>query len=197
MPTIVFLFVYLGQLLRIGEEEAAEEMLAAMVDDDAEGQPVVIPRGARVGDDAWQVSTPARIGDGCRLHGNVRAASLTVGRDNEIFGGLRAREGVTVGAGTEIAGNVTTRGGTIRIGPDALVRGDVAADVVELHDDAEVEGSIRAREATTIVTDPVLEESEIMPATVQTDSDTDAELAAKSEGEEVPATQGGADDAEE
>ena len=159
MPTIVFLFVYLGQLLRIGEEEAAEEMLAAMMDDgDREQEPVVIPRGARVADDAWRVSTPARIGDGCRLHGNVRATSLTVGRDNEIFGGLRAKEGVTLGAGTEVAGNVTTRTGTIRVGPDAVVRGDVAADHVEIHDDAEVEGSIRARQETTIVTEPVLEE---------------------------------------
>jgi len=158
MPTLVFLFVYLGQLLRIGEEEAAEEMLSAMMDDDLEEQPVVIPRGSRVSDDAWQVSTPARIGDGCRLHGNVRATSMTVGRDNEVFGGLRAKEGVTLGAGTEVAGNVTTRSGTVRVGPDALVRGDVAADFVELHDDAEVEGSIRAREETTIVTDPVLEE---------------------------------------
>jgi predicted acyltransferase (DUF342 family) len=158
MPTLVFLFVYLGQLLRIGEEEAAEEMLSAMMDDDLEEQPVVIPRGSRVSDDAWQVSTPARIGDGCRLHGNVRATSMTVGRDNEVFGGLRAKEGVTLGAGTEVAGNVTTRSGTVRVGPDALVRGDVAADFVELHDDAEVQGSIRAREETTIVTEPVLEE---------------------------------------
>jgi predicted acyltransferase (DUF342 family) len=191
MPTIVFLFVYLGQLLRIGEEEAAEEMLEAMMDDDAEGQPVVIPRGARVGDDAWRVSTPARIGDGCRLHGNVRAASLTVGRDNEIFGGLRAREGVTVGAGTEVAGNVTTRGGTIRIGPDAVVRGDVAADVVELHDDAEVEGSIRAREATTIVTEPVLQEGDAMPAPDPPDEDDRA--AASAETDERPVVE---DDAE-
>jgi len=175
MPTIVFLFVYLGQLLRIGEEEAAEEVLSAMVDDgDREHQPAIIPRGARVGDDAWRVSTPARIGDGCRLHGNVRAESLTVGRDNEIFGGLRAKEGVTLGAGTEVAGNVTTRTGTVRIGPDTHVRGDVAGEHVEVHREAEIDGSIRAREETTMVTEPVLEE----PAVVSLDEiDEDAQVA--------------------
>jgi predicted acyltransferase (DUF342 family) len=168
MPTIVFLFVYLGQLLRIGEEEAAEEVLAAMLDDDGdrEHQPAIIPRGARVGDDAWRVSTPARIGDGCRLHGNVRAESLTVGRDNEIFGGLRAKEGITLGAGTEVAGNVTTRTGTVRIGPDTHVRGDVAGEHVEVHREADIDGSIRAREETTMVTEPVLEE----PAVVSLDA---------------------------
>jgi cytoskeletal protein CcmA (bactofilin family) len=161
MPTIVFLFVYLSQLLRIGEEEAAEEMLATVVDGEGDGdvEPVVIPRGARVGDDAWRVSKPARIGDGCRLHGNVRAASLVVGRDTEVFGSLRARQGVTVGARTEVTGNVTTRDGTVRIGPDAEIRGDVSGGSVELHHDAEIEGAIRASEETTIVSERVLDDT--------------------------------------
>jgi len=192
MPTIVFLFVYLGQLLRIGEEEAAEEVLAAMLDDegDREHQPAIIPRGARVGDDAWRVSTPARIGDGCRLHGNVRAESLTVGRDNEIFGGLRAKEGVTLGAGTEVTGNVTTRTGTVRIGPDTHVRGDVAGEHVEVHREAEIDGSIRAREETTMVTEPVLEG----PAVVSLD---DVDEAVETGENETDAPEGAADAADE
>ena len=160
MPTIVFLFVYLSQLLRIGEEEKAEEMLSAVLDDgeEREHEPVLVPRGSRVSDDAWQVSAPGRIGDGCRLHGNIRAESLVVGRNNEIFGSLRARNGLTVGAGTEVAGNVTTRSGTIRVGPDANIRGDIAAEYVEVHHEATVEGSIRAREETSMVNNPVVPE---------------------------------------
>jgi predicted acyltransferase (DUF342 family) len=158
MPTITFLFIYLSQLLRIGEEEAAEEMLDALTGEDRDHQPVIIPRGARVGDDAWRVSTPARIGDGCRLHGNVRAESLVVGRDNEIFGSLRAREGVTVGAGTEVTGNVTTRNGTVRVGPGAEIRGDVSGEYVEVHHEATVEGAIRAREETSMVSETVLDD---------------------------------------
>jgi len=164
MPTITFLFVYLSQLLRIGEEEAAEEMLETLVSEDREHQPLVVPRGARVGDDAWQVSTPARIGDGCRLHGNVRAESMVVGRDNEVFGSLRAREGVTVGAGTEVAGNVTTRNGTVRIGPEAEIRGDVSGDYVEVHHEATVEGAIRAREETSMVSETVLDDAALQAA---------------------------------
>ena len=159
MPTIVFLFVYLSQLLRIGEEEAAEEMLSELMDDDREHEPAIIPRGARVSDDAWRVSTPARIGNDCRLHGNIRAESLVVGRDTEIFGSLRAKEGITVGSGTQVTGNVTTRGGTVRIGPDTEVRGDVSGDYVEIHQHADVEGAIRAREETTMVNEPVLDDS--------------------------------------
>jgi predicted acyltransferase (DUF342 family) len=173
MPTIVFLFVYLSQLLRIGEEEAAEEMLSDLVENDREHDPAIVPRGARVSDDAWRVSTPARIGEDCRLHGNIRAESLVVGRNTEIFGSLRGKEGVTVGAGTEVTGNVTTREGTVRVGPDADVRGDVSGEFVEIHQDADVEGAIRANEEMTIVNEPVLDDS--VADAVDTDEVTEQE----------------------
>ena len=178
MPTIVFLFVYLSQLLRIGEEEAAEDMLSEMMDDEREHEPAVIPRSTRVSDDAWRVSTPARIGDDCRLHGNIRAQSLVVGRDTEIFGSLRGKEGVTVGAGTQVTGNVTTRDGTVRIGPDTEVRGDVSGEFVEIHQDAEVEGAIRAREEMTMVSETVLDDSVIESVDTEPEAVTADESAA-------------------
>jgi len=169
MPTIVFLFIYLSQLLRIGEEEAAEELLAAMTDaGDREHEPVLVPRGSRVGDDAWRVSTPGRIGDNCRLHGNIRAESLVVGRDNELFGSLRARRGITVGADTEVTGNVTTRGGTVRVGPGTTIRGDVAGEFVEVHREATVEGAIRASEEMSMVSEPVLDDTVVGTRSAET-----------------------------
>jgi predicted acyltransferase (DUF342 family) len=154
MPTVVFLFVYLSHLLRIGDEEAAEDVVSHLTDDEGrEHDPVLIPRNSRVSDDAWRVSTPATIGDDCRLHGNVRARSLAIGTDNELFGSLRAREDVTIGRGTEIHGDVTTRNGDVRVERDAHVRGDVSADRVDLHETAIVEGSIRARGEMTMIRD--------------------------------------------
>ncbi|PSP52936.1 acyltransferase [Halobacteriales archaeon QH_7_68_42] len=153
MPTVVFLVIYLSQLLRIGEEEAAEELADQLVADEGETQPVVIPRGARVSDDAWRVSTPATVGDDCRIHGNIRAESLTAGADTVVFGSLRAKGDVAVGDETEIKGDVTTRGGDVRIGRDAHVWGDVSAEDVELHEHAVVEGTIRVSGELTQVRD--------------------------------------------
>jgi len=174
MPTIVFLFVYLSQLLRIGEEDAAEELLSAVTDaGERDHEPVLIPRGSRVGDDAWRVSTPGRVGDDCRLHGNIRAESLVVGRDNELFGSLRAREGITVGAGTAVTGNVTTREGTVRIGPETEIRGDVAGEYVEVHREADIEGAIRATEEMSMVSEPVLDDSVVDTSGVDETDDSD------------------------
>ena len=145
VPAIVFYFVVLSQLLRSGETDAADELAEALADGDDVRDPLLIPRGAEISDDAWRVSTPATVGDDCRIHGNLRAESVRVGERNEVFGSLRAREGVTVGAGTVIHGDVTTRGGTVTIEAGARVLGDVSAGDLVVHDGAEIDGSLRAR----------------------------------------------------
>lgn len=145
VPTIVFYFIVLSQLLRVGETDAADELAEALADGDDVRDPLLVPRGAEISDDAWRVSTPATVGDDCRIHGNLRAESVHVGERNEVFGSLRAREGVTVGAETVIHGDVTTRGGTVTIEAGARVLGDVSAGDLVVHDGAEIDGSLRAR----------------------------------------------------
>ena len=54
VPTVVFLFIYLTQLLRLGEEEAAEEVFDELAAD-RDHEPVLIPRSSRVSDDSWRV----------------------------------------------------------------------------------------------------------------------------------------------
>jgi len=149
VPTVVFLFIYLSQLLRLGEEEAAEDLIER-VRRDPEAEPLVIPRSARVSDDAWRVSTPADVGSDCRLHGNLRAERISVGRDTEIFGSLRARGDVTLARGVDVHGDVTTRSGVVRIERGAHVRGDVACEELALDDDADIDGAIRARGEVSI-----------------------------------------------
>ena len=150
VPTLVFLFTYLTHLLRIGEEDLAEDVVSEVFDEE-EGKPLVIPKNADVTDDAWRVSTPAEVGADCRLHGNLRAASITVGERSEVFGSLRARESITVASGTTIHGDVTTRSGEVEIAADARIRGDIACERLRLHEGAVVEGTMRARSEMTIV----------------------------------------------
>jgi predicted acyltransferase (DUF342 family) len=146
MPTIVFLFVYLSQLLRVGEEDTAQQLVDRIADEEApEEEPLLIPRGAEINDQTWRVSTPAVVGEGCRIHGNVRAESIEVAPDNNVFGSLRARGDITVGEGCRIHGDVSTRSGEVRIAPGAEVLGDIACEDLSLHDEAAVDGSIRAR----------------------------------------------------
>ena len=144
MPTITFFVVYLSHLLRLGEEEEAQSLVDELTAS-GEFEPLTVPRSAHVSDDAWRVSTPATIGDDCRLHGNIRATDIDVGENDNLFGSLRAQGDITVGAGTKIHGDVTTRNGDVTVEGDALVLGDVSGQNVEIDPDAEVDGVIRAR----------------------------------------------------
>ncbi len=179
MPTIVFLFVYLSHLLRVGEKEAAAEVASEFLTEDRDAEPVVIPRGSRVSDDSWRVSTPATIGDDCRLHGNIRATDIEVGSDTEVFGSLRAKGSISVGSGTVIHGDVTTRGGDVVVAPGAHIRGGISCDRCELSEAAEVEGTIRARDGITLEDPPTATASDEWTAdsnpiagTDDTDSET-------------------------
>ncbi len=145
MPTIVLLVMYLSHLLRLGEEEAAERIVREVFDEEDDAEPLVIPRGSDVSDDAWRVSTPARVGRDCRLHGNIRARSIEVGTETELFGSLRARGDVGVAEETTIHGDVTTRGGNVTLAEGVRVLGDVSCENLVLNPGAEVEGAIRAR----------------------------------------------------
>ncbi|MDS0292688.1 polymer-forming cytoskeletal protein [Halogeometricum luteum] len=159
VPTLVFYFIVLSQLLRLGENETADE-LADSLSGDSDVDPLVIPRGSTVSDDAWRASTPAVVGDDCRLHGNIRAESIVVGEDDNIFGSLRARGDVSVGSGTRVHGDVTTRDGTVTIASGARVLGDVSCAELELHEDAAVDGTMRAKGDMRIVRADVSRDAE-------------------------------------
>ena len=144
VPTLVFYFIVLSQLLRLGEDEAAGE-LAETLQGESPNDPLVIPRNATVSDDAWRVSTPATIGSACRIHGNIRARAIELGEDNNVFGSLRARNDIVVGSGTRIHGDVTTRNGEVVVEEGARVLGDVSCKDLLLEEGALVDGTMRAR----------------------------------------------------
>ncbi|MFD1571559.1 polymer-forming cytoskeletal protein [Halorubrum laminariae] len=179
VPTLVFYFIVLSQLLRIGETDAADELATALADGDDVRDPLLVPRGAEISDDAWRVSTPATVGDDCRLHGNIRAESIRVGERNEVFGSLRAREGITVGADTVIHGDVTTRGGTVTVEAGARVLGDISAGDLVVHEDAEIDGTLRARGEMKLVQEVDREPSN----TPSSESEDDEEASAGDEEE--------------
>lgn len=157
MPSIVFLFIYLSHLLRLGEEEAAQEIATELLEEEEQApDPLVVPRGSRVSDDTWRVSTHGVIGADCRLHGNIRAARLDIGENNEVFGSLRTKRCITIGKHTRIHGDVTTRHGTVTIADGAEILGDVSCGDLDLHEDARVKGSIRASGEMSITNEPLV-----------------------------------------
>jgi hypothetical protein len=80
-----------------------------------------------------------------------------------------------------VTGNVTTREGTVRVGPETEIRGDVAGEYVEVHREAEIEGAIRATEEMSMVSEPVLDDS-VVETSDAADDDADATAADETAG---------------
>lgn len=152
MPLIVFFIAYLAHVLRTGDEEALEALqdaadaAKAELETITDGAPVMlVPRGASITDDVWEVSAPAQIGSECRLNGNLRAKRIRVDEDTTIYGSLRSQTDVSVGAGSIIHGDIVANHGSVELAADTVVKGDVRAHDLTLTPDTVIEGTMRAR----------------------------------------------------
>lgn len=152
MPLVLFFIAYLSHVLRTGDEEAlqalkdaadaAQEELPTATD----GAPaLLVPRGATITDDRWEVTTPAHIGADCRINGNIRAKRIRVDEATTIYGSLRSREDIMVGEEATIHGDIDARHGSVDLGPAVEVKGDVRAHDLTVHPEADVGGAMRAQ----------------------------------------------------
>ncbi len=158
MPFVMFFIAYVSHVLRTGDEEAlaaleeAAEEAATETPTLTDGAPaLIVPRGATISDDRWQVSTPATIGADCRLNGNIKAAEITVEEHTTVYGSLRSDGPVDVAEEAVIHGDIEARSGSVRLAPGATVKGDVRAHDLELAPTTVVEGSMRARGEVEII----------------------------------------------
>ncbi|MBP2146193.1 putative acyltransferase (DUF342 family) [Methanofollis sp. W23] len=154
MPVIVYLLVYVMTLLKIEENGDIEKALAELFGEDEEEcgedeMPLLIPPNSSLNMKVFAVQAPMSIGNGCRLHGNIRADSVEVGTDTTIFGSLRAQGAIDIGRQTMVHGKVEGRE-TVSVAERVRILGDVVASSLVLHENAHVDGTIRAPQGVRI-----------------------------------------------
>ena len=151
-PVIIFLYLYLSELLHHGTDEEVEKAVQELFVDDPEQdddiRTMVIPSGAMISLSAIETDYPVHIGDGCRLQGNIRAKSLSMGGDTTLFGSIRAKD-VTIQENNIIHGNIDAKG-EVCIEEGCHILGDVRARAIRIHRDATVDGIMDARGGITI-----------------------------------------------
>lgn len=106
--------------------------------------PLVIPQSSHIGDDRWKTSTPVWIGNECRIHGNFRAPTITIGAATTVFGGLQAEQIVRVGDDATVHGDIVVDEGRVVIEDGAQVRGDIVCHELSVAAMAQVDGTMRA-----------------------------------------------------
>lgn len=159
LPVIVYFLMYLMAMLRIDRGEDADTVFADLFSRDTDEDPLVIPSGAVLDMEYFSVPDTMQIGKECRLHGNIRAHSITVGQGTTVFGSLRAAGGIVLAEGVTVHGLVSS-GGAVEVYPGVHVLGNIIAADLTIHEGARVDGTMTAADGLRMVPHPMPAESE-------------------------------------
>ncbi|WP_256622559.1 polymer-forming cytoskeletal protein [Methanolobus chelungpuianus] len=166
VPVIVYLYLYISELLRLGKDEEVEKALSELFDDEVGAVSInsmIIPNGSRISMDSIRVPSKALIGSGCRLVGNIRATSLEMANDTTLYGSIRTIQDIALGKNNIIHGNIVSRG-NVYINEKTHVLGEINAQAIRIHESARVDGVMRASGGIVFEReeDKVLSEKELM-----------------------------------
>ena len=145
MPVIIYIVMYLVAVLGIEREDELDTILEKLFGDDEmlSGTPLMIPAGAVLNMQTFSVPGKMTIGSGCRLHGNIRAGAIAISGDTTIFGSLHLQDGASIAPGVVVHGDVQSDGDVV-IEEEVHILGSVTCRALTLHEDARVDGVIRA-----------------------------------------------------
>ncbi len=163
IPVVIYIFLYLTELLRMGKDEevdnALENLFSDESDDFEEDKLLIIPSGSKIDLESIKVPDKAVIGSGCRMMGNIRASSMVMGSNNTLFGSIKTTNEIVIGEGNTIHGNLVTRG-DVRINKDSHILGEINGGKIIIHEEARVDGAMRAVNGVLITRDDMEEEYE-------------------------------------
>ncbi|NOR60103.1 MAG: hypothetical protein GQ469_05675 [Methanosarcinales archaeon] len=161
IPVVIYIFLYLTELLRMGKDEEVDNALKNLFSDESddleEDKLLIIPSGSKIDLESIKVPDKAVIGSGCRMMGNIRASSIVMGSNNTLFGSIKTTNEIVIGEGNTIHGNLVTRG-DVRINKNSHILGEINGGKVMIHEEARVDGAMRAANGVIIIRDEMEEE---------------------------------------
>lgn len=171
VPVIIFLFLYIREMMRLGKDEEIEKALGELFEDsedseDLEGKEpaekiLIIPADTKISPEAIEVAGEAFIGSNCLLIGRIRAQTIETGKNLILKGSVYSESNISIGDNSTVYGNLSSKG-KVDIGRNSRVFGGIKADSVLLRENARVDGTIKAPSGVSFLRDagekPVLAE---------------------------------------
>ncbi|MBU0497327.1 MAG: polymer-forming cytoskeletal protein [Candidatus Thermoplasmatota archaeon] len=157
IPTVIYIFIYLLQLLKMGHSEEIERLLEELEHNDGETIPIsesflFIPNSAIIGVAKSRIDYSLRIGHHCKVIGNYDIKGMiTIDEHTHMHGSLTATDDVFCGNNVHIYGNIKT-GGDAHIGENAIVEGSITADRILMAKTAVIRGTLLAKHGTSFHT---------------------------------------------
>ena len=157
VPMVLYVFIYLLELMRLGHSDEVERILKELEEQDAD---IAVGEGFLFVPDNSSIDTLA-----LDIHGNLEAAAkvrilgnLTVrgsarlGPGVRVFGALRVDGDVEMESGSEVQGDLVA-GGSVTVASGCTVLGELHGRAVVLYPDATVDGRVVALEGVSFRTE--------------------------------------------
>ncbi|MDR7666118.1 hypothetical protein RG963_10105 [Methanosarcina sp. Z-7115] len=153
VPVIIFLFLYIREMMRLGKGEEIEKAVEELFEDSEDSQDfegkepseniMIIPAGAKISPEVIEVAGEADIGSNCLLIGNIRAQTVETGKNLTLKGSVYSEGKIIIGESSTVHGNLFSKG-QVHIGRNSRIFGGIKADSVLMHENARVDGTIKA-----------------------------------------------------
>jgi predicted acyltransferase (DUF342 family) len=150
IPVVIYIFVYLMQLLKMGRSEEIERILEELEQNDGGTIPIsesflFLPNNSIISVSNSKIEGSLQIGKECKLLGNYDIkGNISVDEKSEIFGTLKATGNVYIGKKVKIHGNITSIG-IVNITELVEIFGDVSGEEIFLSKTASVQGTLLGR----------------------------------------------------
>jgi predicted acyltransferase (DUF342 family) len=154
IPVVIYIFIYLVQLLRMGKSEEIEKILGELEQSEGDTIPIsdlflFVPNNSIIGTTKSQVEYSLDIGKNCKILGNYTInGNITIEEETIIYGSLRATGNVYCGKKVKIQGNITTDG-EVTIEDQVVIEGNISGDKINLAKTSSIHGTMVAKQGVT------------------------------------------------
>ncbi len=147
VPVVIYIFVYLMQLLKMGRSEEIERILEELEQNEGGTIPIsesflFLPNNSIISVSNSKVEGSLQIGKECKLPGNYDIkGNISVDEKSEILGMLKATGNVFCGKKVKIHGNISSTG-TVNITEQVEIFGNVSGEEIFLSKTASIQGTL-------------------------------------------------------
>jgi len=154
VPVVIYIFIYLMQLLKVGHSEEIERLLEELEENNGETIPIsetflFIPNNTIMAAQKSDAESSLRIGKKCKVLGNYSLKGpVFVDDDSEVYGSITTTHEVYCGKNVTIHGAVTAQG-NVHLDENCHVIGNVKGDTIMLSKSTIIEGTLHAKQGTS------------------------------------------------
>ena len=156
IPIVIYIFIYLIQLLKMGHSEEIERILREMEENEGDTIPIsevflFIPNNSILGIQKSKTDYSLRIGRGSRIIGNFESkGKVFIGDDTVIHGSIKASDDIFCGKNVDIKGSLFSHG-DIRIDEDVSIGGNVTGKHIYLPKSSSIRGTLFGEHGITFI----------------------------------------------